>query len=72
MIRISYSPFLFVFLFLICPILSDDVPEDAAYATWDYKIHNVGQVEQVITNMGYLSIYFILSQILMVSFLVRF
>ena len=57
MIRISYSPFLFVFLFLICPILSDDVPEDAAYAAWDYKIHNVGQVEQVITNMGYLGFH---------------
>ena len=57
MIKISYSPFLLVFLFLICPILSDDVPEDAAYATWDYKIHNVGQVEQVITNMGYLGFH---------------
>ena len=42
------------FSLLICLIYPDDVPEDAAYATWDYKIHNVGQVEQVITNMGYL------------------
>ena len=36
---------------------ADDVPEDAAYATWDYKIHNVGQVEQIITNMGYLGFH---------------
>ena len=51
MIKIFYSSFFLVFLFLICPALSDDVPEDAAYATWDYKIHNVGQVEQV--NLTY-------------------
>ena len=38
-------------------IFADDVPEDAAYATWDYKIHNVGKVEQIITNMGYLGFH---------------
>ena len=44
------------FFLLVCLIYADDVPEDAAYATWDYKIHNVGQVEQVITNMGYICV----------------
>ena len=34
------------FFFIICFNFADDVPEDAAYATWDYKIHNVGKVEQ--------------------------
>ena len=45
------------FFFIICFNFADDVPEDAAYATWDYKIHNVGKVEQVITNMGYLGFH---------------
>tara|TARA_B100000676_G_C18061569_1_gene838145 strand:- start:154 stop:1947 length:1794 start_codon:yes stop_codon:yes gene_type:complete len=47
-----------IIIVFICEILfPDNIPDDAAYATWDYKIHNVGQVEQVITNMGYLGFH---------------
>ena len=38
-------------------LIADEIPDGAAYATWDYKIHNVGQVKQVITNMGYLGFH---------------
>ena len=48
----KYTPIGFISL-----LIADEIPDGAAYATWDYKIHNVGQVEQVITNMGYLGFH---------------